>query len=450
MTAAQQARAVATWETTAAELVEAALERITATDGDVRAFVRVATDRARSEAAALDVETRSGRSRGPLHGVPVAVKDLFDVAGEVTTAGSEVPPDPPAAADATAVARLRAAGAVVIGRTRTHEFAWGLTTRHPRLGGTHNPHAPDRVAGGSSGGSAAAVALGVVPIALGTDTAGSIRLPAAWCGVVGHKPTWGAVPTHGVLPLAPSCDHVGALTGDVADARIALSVLTGQDVRAGRRDAAGLRVGVSTDVGPAARCVVDAVERAAARLGDSGATVRPVSLPDPGEVAAVFFAVQAGEALAWHRGSGRWPACADRYGADVAARLRRAESTDLSAAGRRTAIVSAAGDLFRDVDVVVLPVAAAGPSSVDDPDQMLVDGVLTDLRDAVLAHTLLASVCGLPACSVPAGRDDDGLPLGVQVVGRPGADALVLDVAELIEQSQQPLSTKGHAWQRST
>ena len=171
---------------TPTELVEEALQRLALVEPELHAFVSVDADRARAEAEVLTAEAADGRFRGPLHGVPVAVKDLFDVAGEVTGAGSRVPPTGlPATSDAPAVARLRAAGAVVVGRTRTHEYAWGMTTQHESLGGARNPWDTGRTPGGSSGGSAVAVAAGVVPLALGTDTAASIRLPAAWCGLVG-------------------------------------------------------------------------------------------------------------------------------------------------------------------------------------------------------------------------------------------------------------------------
>lgn len=219
---------------------------------------------------------------------------------------------------------------MVLGRSRTHEFAWGLTTWHPDDGGTRNPWDTGRTAGGSSGGSAAAVAAGIVPLGLGSDTGCSIRLPAAWCGLVGHKPTYGAVPMDGVTPLAPSLDAGGVLVCDVAERAEQLT---------------------------------------------------PERLTD---------AVSA-----------------------------RAEL-------RRQAAV-----LFDDVDVLLLPVAACGPSRTNAPDERPDGGGA--LRSAVRPWTVLANLCGLPACAVPAGLDDDGLPVGVQVVGRPGEDARVLDVAAAVE-----------------
>lgn len=408
------------------ELVERALARIDECDDDVRAFVQVDAEGARRQAQQL----RTGSDPGPLQGVPVAVKDLYDVVGQPTRAGSLVPSAEPARQDAAAVARLRAAGAVVVGRTRTSEFAWGLTTWHPTLGGTRNPHDLERTVGGSSGGSAAAVAAGMVPLALGTDTGCSIRLPAAWCGLVGHKPTHGSVPLDGVVPLAPSLDVAGALVRTVQDARLALHVLTGRPLE-------GAAVG-RLRVGRPGGEVLAAVERAVADVVDAlrPAQVRDVTLPMADRLQRLYGVVQGREAVEVHRRAGWWPARSDAYGADVRARVEASEAlTDEQAerAGRERAALRAAVDrLFDDVDLLVLPVAACGPSRTEAPDERP-DGAGL-LRDAVLPWTVLANLCGLPACAVPAGRDDDGLPVGVQLVGRHGADALVLAAAAAVEE----------------
>lgn len=434
-TAIEQADAVRRGERTPADLVRRALQRLAEVDPALGAFVEVAAARALAEAAVLTEEAADGRFRGPLHGVPVAVKDLFDVAGEVTGAGSRVPPTGhPAVTDAAAVARLRAAGAVVIGRTRTHEYAWGMTTQHESLGGSRNPYDTDRVTGGSSGGSAAAVAAGVVPLALGTDTAGSIRQPAAWCGLVGHKPTHGSVDLTGCVPLAPSLDCAGALVRTVADARLALSVLGVREVTRRREGLSGLRIGLPVDpTAPAADRGVAAVLDRALTAVDAV----ELELPPWEVLRRALVAAQGAEAVAYHRSLGHWPDRAADYGSDVRSRLEAAAALtaeELEAgAGDRRVVRRRVAALLDSVDVLLLPVAGSGPSLVDDPDTVTVDGRPAQLREHVLPHTLLASLCGLPACSVPVGLDPDGLPVGLQVVGRPGADELVLDVAELLQ-----------------
>jgi aspartyl-tRNA(Asn)/glutamyl-tRNA(Gln) amidotransferase subunit A len=437
----EQAAAVRRGEISPTELVERALARLAEVEPTLGAFVAVAADRARGEAATLTAEAAAGRWRGPLHGVPVAVKDLFDVAGEVTGAGSELPPTGrPARADAAAVRRLRDAGAVVLGRTRTHEYAWGLTTQHARLGGSRNPFDPSRVPGGSSGGSAAAVAAGVVPLGLGTDTAGSIRLPAAWCGLVGHKPTHGLVSLVGAVPLAPSFDHAGALVRTVADARLALAVLTGRPLTARKRlDLAGLRVAVVRLEGsPVPEPGIDELlKRAADAASSAGAVLTDLAVAEWSTARDAFFRAQAAEALPYHRGLGHWPARADDYGPDVRARLTLASKLETSLPAVTSALAeirSAGRAAFDDADVLLSLVAGAGPSRVAEPDTVHVAGRPQRLRDQVLPHTLLASICGLPACSVPAGLDRDGLPVGIQVIGPPGSDDLVLDVADLLHE----------------
>ena len=425
--AGELARAVREGRVTGEELVEQALDRLAAVDGEVRSFVHVDVDGARAQVrAAVD---------GPLRGVPVAVKDLFDVAGQVTRAGSLVPAGPAAVRDATAVARLRAAGAVVLGRTRTHEYAWGITTQHEVLGGTGNPWDTTRVPGGSSGGSAAAVAAGIVPLALGTDTGCSIRLPAAWCGLVGHKPTWGTVPLDGCIPLASSLDHGGALVRTVADVRLVLRVLAGLDLRP-PEPVRGLRAGVvraSTD--GASGSVTAALEAAYGRADAAGLLLREVVLPSAERLGEAYAGTQAGEALAWHTGTGRWPASREVYGGDVRRSLDAAVAGGpaqvAAAAVLRAELRREAAALFEHLDVLLLPVASSGPST--RARAAFQPGTAEPLRQAVLPWTVLANLCGLPACSVPAGLDDDGLPVGVQVVGAPGQDALVLDVADAVQ-----------------
>lgn len=408
-TAAALAADVRAGRTDPVELVERALARIAECDGELGAFVLVDIEGARQQARGLAGQEPAG----PLFGVPVAVKDLYDVAGQVSRAGSQVPPGPAAERDSTAVARLRAAGAVVVGRTRTHEFAWGITTQHARLGGAGNPYDPARTPGGSSGGSAAAVAAAMVPLALGTDTGCSVRLPAAWCGLVGHKPTHGAVPLDGVVPLAPSMDTGGVLVRDVADTRLALGVLG--VALPPPAPLAGLRLGV---VGERPE-VLDAAAR-------SGLATRPLQLPLADRLEALYALVQGPEALAWHRGTGRWPAHAEAYGPDVRSYLERFDRLPEQDAERsradREQLRALVAQLWEQVDLLVLPMAACDPPLRDGPS----------VRGQVLPHTVLANLCGLPACSVPAGTSQAGLPRAVQVVGPPGADGRVLDLAAVL------------------
>ncbi len=429
--AGELAAAVRAGRTAPEELVERALARLEEVDGRLGAFVRVDAEWARREARELSRR----RPAGPLAGVPVGVKDLFDVAGEATRAGSVVPAGPPAVRDAVAVARVRAAGAVVLGRTRTHEFAWGMTTQSERCGSTRNPWDLTRVPGGSSGGSAAAVAAGIVPLGLGTDTGCSIRLPSAWCGLVGHKPSHGLVPLAGCVPLAPSLDCGGALVRTVADARLVLEVLQNRPL-APPAPVAGLRFGV-VPAGPGALRpeVARAVERAAGRAEELG-VVREVRLPLADRLVELYALTQGPEALAWHRRTGRWPSSADAYGPDVRAHLERCERQApeqvARAAVEREDLRRRTAALFEEVDLLLLPVVGGGPPPVDAPTVVDLPAGPAPLRAAVLPWTALGNLCGLPACSVPAGRDDDGLPIGVQVVGPVGADARVLDAADAL------------------
>lgn len=339
---------------------------------------------------------RADPSTGPLAGKTFAVKELFDIAGTLTTAGTEVVfTSRPADRDAPAVARVREAGAQLVGRARTHEFAWGITTRHPRLGGTVNPHDPTRVAGGSSGGSAAAVAAGLVDFALGTDTGGSTRIPAAFCGVVGFKPAYGRIPLDGVVPLAPTLDHVGILAHTVADAVLVADIAAGDDpvLLSDPTPPDDLRIGV---VG--------------------------VDLDMP-VVDAVHQTIQRTEALAVHRALGTWPAQAHLYGDDVRARFEFAETVTTEEADaayrRRRELIETETERLADFDAVVLPTAPCGPSTIDDPDHVVVDGRRVPLRDAVMPFTFYANVVGFPAFSVPTGTDADGMPVGLQLLAVP-------------------------------
>ena len=436
--------AYARGEATPAEALEACLERIERLDGRLGAFTHLAVDEARVDADRATAELRSGSPRSPLHGVPVAVKEVFEVAGWPHTAGSLAWAGRVGQADAVAVSRLREAGAVLVGLVRSHEFAWGATTQHERRGGTRNPWSHDRVPGGSSGGSGAAVASGMVPLALGSDTGGSVRMPAAFCATVGLRPTYGRLPVGGVVPLAPSFDCVGVLAREVGDAASALAVLeddtgTGRSGHSlgGAGDLAGVRIGVpdghDPTLGPDQARALAAAAEACAGLGAMLVSVR---LPSGREVCEVFAELQAAEALALHRGPlGTWPAQGDLLGSDVRGRLEAAESaaTADGAVGTEPAPVPTGLSEIREavarlgVDLALSPVAACGPTSVTCPE-----GADGSFRALVVGCNALQSVAGVPSVSVPAGLDSDGLPVGVQLWGPAGRDDAVLSAAAVL------------------
>jgi Asp-tRNA(Asn)/Glu-tRNA(Gln) amidotransferase A subunit family amidase len=397
------------------------------------------TDRALAAAAELDAELGRGEWRGPLHGVALGVKDLFDVAGLPTRAGSDVLADaPPADADAPVVARLRAAGAIPVAKLHTHEFAYGPTGDVSATGPAHNPHDPSRITGGSSSGSAAAVAAGHLPLALGTDTGASVRTPAALCGVVGLKPTFGALPTEGVFPLSETCDHVGFLTADVHGASVAWDVLSRPDGTGGGIQAPGVqgvRVGVLLDeYWKAADPVLNAaVTTAAKRLEARGAHVVELSTPMIDELAATYGTIVGAEAYATHA---RW--VAERPGDYQPATLQRLlPNADLPAVAyvdalraRRT-LVARMRAAVAEVDVLILPTTRLRATPIGDADAE-VGGTTVPVGLSLLALTLPFNLSGWPAVSVPGEVTDGGLPAGVQVVGVRMEERGVLRVADAI------------------
>src|SRR5688500_2477278 len=345
--------------------VEQSLARIAATDHAVGAFTYVDAEGARAAAAA----TPPGD--GPLSGIPFGVKESFEVEGWPHTAGSLAWADRVGRTDSEAVRRLRAAGAIPIGLTRTHEFAMGVTTQHETRGSTRNPWDLERVPGGSSGGSGAAVAAGMVPFALGSDTSGSVRIPAVLCGVVGFRPTHGVVPLDGVVPLAPSFDTVGVLAREVEDIVLAFEILSGGAIRAGeRRDLSGLTVGVPENFDPPSgddqREAIRVASEAAAELG---ATIASVSVPTFADVdQAIDF--QRAEMIDVHtRVLQTWPAHADRLGQSLRSRLGPLIEKGADAdEGRRAMDRVRAQVAGLEVDLLLSPVAAMTPSRVSDPE----------------------------------------------------------------------------------
>jgi aspartyl-tRNA(Asn)/glutamyl-tRNA(Gln) amidotransferase subunit A len=419
--------------TSSAALVESALERIAALDGRLGAFVAVLAGQARAEAAARDAERVAGRVRGPLHGLPVAVKDLIDVAGAVTAAGSPKLLGNLAERDAPVVERLRAAGAVVIGKTRTHEFAYGVLTP-----GTVNPWDEARIAGGSSGGSAAAVAAGLVDLALGSDTAGSIRIPAACCGVVGFKPTYGAVPTAGVQPLSWSCDHVGPIAADVARAGLVFEVLSGAPAPPPRPWPEPPRLGrlVGEELAMVDPAVAAALDGLCLRLERAGARIDEVELPLRAARAAVATIVLPELAAAHAKLLAETGE--EGYGRRVLAAIRLGQSalaTEYLAGLRyRGRFVTLVEDLLDGRDALLLPTIPVVAPERASQAVTLGDGVQMGVQEALTALPGAFNCSGSPAVSVPVGLVD-GLPVGASLVGRIGADHELLRIARLVEEA---------------
>jgi aspartyl-tRNA(Asn)/glutamyl-tRNA(Gln) amidotransferase subunit A len=432
--------------------VERSLDAIDRHDTAVGAFVDFTIAAAERDLAAAEVELSAGRRRGPLHGVPIAVKELFDVADADGSYGSNVLADRRAPADAAVVASLRRAGAVVVGTTRAHEFGWGITTQHATRGSTHNPWHLDRIPGGSSGGSAAAVAAGMVPLAVASDTGGSVRIPAAFCGVFGLKTTPGRISRRGGVALAPTFDSVGFVAQHPALLAAALAATVGPDpgdpptldapalAQAGAGDLVGVRFCVPEAAGGIAPTTahVAALNTVSAALAELGGRQVEVSLPSGASLYEIFVPHQMAEAHHIHHAVlDIYPSQAASYGPDVRARLEAASAvTIVDYLEARRLASDARGrflDAFTSVDLVVALVNPCGPSTVDNPNEVDVDGRSVPLRDAVMPSTVPQNIAGLPSVTVPAGLDADGLPIGVQISGRPWSEPLLLAVADALE-----------------
>jgi AtzE family amidohydrolase len=440
--AAVRARRVAAQDVTAA-----ALARIAQRDQALNAFTHLRAEVALAEAARIDARVAAGEDAGPLAGVPFAVKNLFDVEGLTTLAGSKIFAErPPATRDATAVAALRRAGAVLLGTLNMDEFAFGFTTENAHYGPTRNPHDLARVPGGSSGGSAAAVAAGLVPISLGSDTNGSIRVPAAFCGIFGLKPTYGRVSRAGAALFAASFDHVGPFARSVADLAAVHDVLQGADPtdpvcsnapavpcapHVGR-EIDGLRIAVAG--GHFARNATDEPLAAVARVAKALRVTRTVELPEPHRARAAAMIITASEGANLHladlktRARDFDPLTRDRFlaGALVPASLY-AQAQRFRAWYR-----ARVAELFRDVDVILAPTTPWVAPLIGAPRLAVVDGVEVVARAHSGVFTQPLSFIGLPVLSVPL-TAPGALPLGAQLVAAPFREPVLFRVAARLE-----------------
>ncbi len=433
----------------AVEVTQAFLDRIERIDPRLNTYITVTAEAALRQARQLD---RRRGAQGSLHGVPLGLKDLCATKGIRTTAGSKILSDWVPRTDATVVERCRNAGAVVLGKLNMHEFAFGVTTNNPHFGATHNPWDLERIPGGSSGGSGAAVAASLCAGALGTDTGGSIRIPASLCGVVGLKPTYGRVSRHGIVPLSWSLDHVGPLAKTVEDAALLLQVLAGADPRdatcstravpnyrtALRRSPKGMRLGIPRehffDVLDAE--VRSAFDAAVATLKRLGLRTRAVSIPSLPQTQSAEVAIMAAEATTYHAHNLRLRG--DDFGADVRLPLelgRMIPATTFLAAQRlRARLAAECAAAFEQADVLLVPSTPIAAPHIDE--QMVeVDGAPFDISMLLSRNMMPFNLTGLPAIALPCGRSRSGLPLALQLVGRSFDEAAILRVAHAYEQA---------------
>jgi len=420
------------------ELVAQSLRQIERLDSKLNAFLTVTGEAALAEAAERDRELARGIDRGPLHGIPIAHKDLMRINGIRTTAGSRIFSGYIPRRDAAIVTKLRDAGAVSLGKTGLHELAYGITSNNPHFGAIHNPWDLTRIPGGSSGGSAAAVAAGMLLFATGTDTGGSIRVPASYCGIVGLKPTFGRVNIRGVLPLGFSQDHVGPITRTVRDAAIAFQAMvedpTGY-VPLAIPELRGLRIGWPTNffmerVNPEVETAVRAAFQTAAGIG---ARIVEVEVPDMETLraaAATCLLVEAASALR------RYLDRRADFGADVLALLDQGKAISaidyVEALRIRRRIGRQFARLFEEADCVFTP---ATPITAPKIGQVTVEirGTAEEVRTATTRFTRGMNALGLPAISIPCGFDRSGLPIGLQIIAAARQEDLLLHAAAAME-----------------
>jgi aspartyl-tRNA(Asn)/glutamyl-tRNA(Gln) amidotransferase subunit A len=436
------------------ELVRVFLERIERLNPRLNAYLTVLGDAAAAEARQAEREIARGGWRGPLHGIPIALKDNIWTRGVRTTAGSKILADFVPAEDAAIVARLRAAGAIVLGKTHLHEFAYGVTSNNVHYGPAHNPYDLERIPGGSSGGSAIAVAAGLCAAAVGTDTGGSIRIPAALCGVVGFKPAFGVVPVEGIVPLCASLDHAGPLARRVGDAVLMYEAMRGAAggrkvggaahagpparLRGGRAAGRGLRVGwprdyffhrIAPEVLAAARAARGVWEKRGVRFTE-------VELPQLDAANRATLPIALAEAYQYHHAAGYFPARAAEYSEDVRARLEKGAGITAADYLDAREICRRSAEEFRKcgerVDAVLAPTVPIAAPRIGQ-ERVDIAGTQEDVRGALLRLCRPANLWGAPAISIPCGATREGLPIGAQLIGFAGREGDLLGLAEMYE-----------------
>jgi aspartyl-tRNA(Asn)/glutamyl-tRNA(Gln) amidotransferase subunit A len=426
-------RLVSRGEVSPVDLVERCLARIHAAR-HLNAFITVMDGSARADARRAQEEIRSGHYRGPLHGVPISIKDLIDVAGTPTTSGSAVPPLHPAS-DAPIVHRLRESGAILIGKTNLHEFAFGTTTEETAFGVVRNPFDTSRSAGGSSAGAAVALVEGMCYGSIGTDTGGSIRIPAAACGIVGLKPTAAEVTCEGIVPLSTTCDHVGPMTRTVRDARLMFEVLTGEPVPLTSEERP-LTFGVPSGyllerLDPDVRRALGRVETA---LKAAGHSTRRLRIERAEITPDVYLHIVLAEAARYHAPLVETHAALYSPGVRLRIEMGRYILAEdyVRAMELRPLLTRSVDAALETCDALLLP-ALAIPAPVLGTETVEFDGSQEPIRAAMLRLTQLFNITGHPAIAIPAGRTPSGLPIGMQLVGARQRTGTLLNIAERVE-----------------
>jgi aspartyl-tRNA(Asn)/glutamyl-tRNA(Gln) amidotransferase subunit A len=453
LTLAEAARLVRERKVSPVELVEAALARIGRHDGVLRSFITVFDEQALQVARAAEMLSGAGHELGPLQGIPIALKDNVAVRGTRTTAGSKILADWIPETDATVATRLRQAGAIFIGKTNMHEFAWGGTSANPHYGAVRNPWDTARFPAGSSGGSAVAVAARFCFGAVGTDTGGSIRLPSAINGIAGLRPSYGRVSNHGVVPLAWSMDTVGPMARTVEDCALMFGAMAGFDARdAGSAQRPGedymqrlalgcrhLRIGIVPGYffehlqAP----VRDGVRQALATFVDLGAALVDVDILNIHGNISAQLTIEAAEPSTYHQRDLRERP--QDYGDDVRTLLEVGETllaTHYLQAQRYRALLRAEFiEAFRSVDVFICPTLPFTATRIGETTVAIEDDRPEDMLSAIMQFTGVASLTGLPALNVPCGFDPDGMPMGMQIIGRPFDEATLFRVGHAFQQA---------------
>jgi aspartyl-tRNA(Asn)/glutamyl-tRNA(Gln) amidotransferase subunit A len=421
---------------TAEAVTDRCLAHIAERDSSINAFITVLADEARAQARTADREISAGRYRGPLHGVPISLKDLIDLRGTPTTAASRVRAGHIAADDARVTARLRDAGAVFVGKTNLHEFAFGTTNEDSAYGAVHHPLDLTRSPGGSSGGSAASVLAGMAIASIGTDTGGSIRIPSSVCGLVGLKPAYGEIPIEGVVPLSQLLDHVGPMCLSVEDAGIVYQVLRGvpQPRPVTPREIRGLRLGIPRPyffdlLDDDVRSTFDDVCQ---RLSRAGVVIDDVAIPHAADAAAIYVHLVLPEAAFYHAST--LESRPDDYSTNVRLRIEMGRyilaEDYVRAMWGREALIADVNAALHGRDALLLPTMATAATKLGAATVSF-GSVEEPVRNAMLRLTQVFNISGHPAMTMPCGKDAEGLPIGLQAVATRTTD--LLEIAASIE-----------------